>query len=798
MRIYLQQFVCILSLVLLSACGKQETTDKAASVALANAQRLFQAGQYESARSEIETAIKANPRASDAHLLAGQIAEKLGDAQTALNEYVSADMADAGKSEARHAAAALLLGGRAYNLAEEWIARCVADRPGDKTMKAYRALLEQRLGDTRKARADAEAVLTDNAGDAVANAVLAEQALRRKDAVQALVKIDAGLSKQASDPALLQLKAEAFLQQRLPDKAIEIYRALVAADAKSPDYRSALAELVASASDAAQGEAVLRAGVVAMPRNVDMEMRLVSFLRRSRGKPAIVAELQSAAKANPDMTAYDIALADIQTRDKDFEGAAKVLRDAIARTPENSARAAAQVALARLMLARDDTAAARTILDGMLNTKQANDDVVAVHGQLLLKEQNPAAAIQDFLSIVAHHPANSAAYNLLAEAYLQNDQSGEAVAALKRVLSLSPADLDVLFRIVEIQSGLGDLAAAYRASEEFVARNPDSIDARTLQIRLAVRSKDWTTAQTALVNLREQPQSERAATQLDAEINEAKNRYADAADRYQRLIIWKESGTFSVAAAEAFARTSTAAGRGPQAIDWLTQHASDVSPADLASYELILATLHGSLGQDDKARALAESAIKRAPTSAAPYLQLARILARKKDYASALTVLDDGLAAGVPKEPLLLVRAQVQNADGKIDDAVKTYRDILRINPGSAVAANELANTLADQNPVDKTALRDARDQLKKNAAVKNLAFIDTLAWSSYRLGEFQKAKELLSQIKADQSENPQLRFHYGAVLVALGDDVRGQKIIKTTLNDSYPGRNEAQQMVKD
>jgi len=95
-------------------------------------------------------------------------------------------------------------------------------------------------------------------------------------------------------------------------------------------------------------------------------------------------------------------------------------RDAIAREPQNPVHLAAQIALARLMLARDDIAAARAIVDAMLQTKPVDDDVVAVRGQLSLKEQNPGAAVQDFLSIAAHQPANAAVYTLLAEAYLQN------------------------------------------------------------------------------------------------------------------------------------------------------------------------------------------------------------------------------------------------------------------------------------------------------------------------------------------------------------------------------------------
>jgi tetratricopeptide (TPR) repeat protein len=200
----------------------------------------------------------------------------------------------------------------------------------------------------------------------------------------------------------------------------------------------------------------------------------------------------------------------------------------------------------------------------------------------------------------------------------------------------------------------------------------------------------------------------------------------------------------------------------------------------------------------DKAASLVDAAIRIAPASTAPYLQQVGAFALRKDVANALAALDLGIAAGAPKEPLLLARAQIQRSSGKIGDAILTYREILRVNPRSVVGANELADTLADQKPLDKAALREARDLLQKNATFKNLAIVDTLAWSDYRLENFGKAKDLLSSVNAEQSPIPELRYHYGAVVIALGDREKGQKIIKETLNDSYPGRNEAEKLLSN
>jgi tetratricopeptide (TPR) repeat protein len=792
MRIYFSLFVCA-SLILLADCGKQQDSGETASVSLASAQKLYEAGQFESARAAIEAAIKADPKMSEAHLLAGQIAEKSGDAKTAINEY-----AGAGSEEGRLAAAALLIRVHAYSVAEEWIAKCLASLPNDRPMKAYRALLEERQGNNRKARADAEAILSEDKGDVIANAVLAEEALDRKDPAYALNMIEAGLSTDPSDKALLQLKAQAFLQQELAEKAIEIYKALVSADPTIPEYRVTLAELLSKSAGVGQGEQVLREGVEAAPANIDMRMQLVSFLARHRDEKAVEVELLSAIATAPQSSDYDIALAKVYAHDNRFDAAAKVLNDAITRTRSEPAHAAAQLALARLLIAHDDTASARAILDIMLKLKPTDDEAIALRGLSNFKDQNPTAAIQDFLSIAARQPANPTVFTSLAEAYLQNNQRKEAVAALKRVLSSNPSDFGILRRIVDIQSSFGDVSDAKLAVDDFVERNPTSIDGRTLQIRLAIQRKDWMAAEAVLNRLYKTPGSEQAAVGLDGEIKEGQGLYSDAADLYRRLIIRKADSKFDVSAARAFARTSIAAEQSSKGIDTLARFATNVTPDVLASYDLILATLYDNLGQIDKTQALIEEAIQRAPASPAPYIQQAMAFARKKEIAKALTVLDRGIAAGAPKEPLLFARAEIQNSDGQIESMIVTYRDLLRVNPKSAIAANELANLLADQKPLDKVALRLARDTLQKNALLKNPGILDTLAWSDYRLGDFEKAKELLDTGNADESLNLQMRFHYGAVLMALGERVKGQEIIKGTLKGTYPGRNEAEKLLSD
>ena len=80
-----------MDLIQLSACTKQQNSEKTAPAALANARKLYDAGQLQAARLEIEASVRADPKLSEAHFLAGQIAERQGDLQSALTGYVGAD-----------------------------------------------------------------------------------------------------------------------------------------------------------------------------------------------------------------------------------------------------------------------------------------------------------------------------------------------------------------------------------------------------------------------------------------------------------------------------------------------------------------------------------------------------------------------------------------------------------------------------------------------------------------------------------------------------------------------------------
>ena len=199
-----------------------------------------------------------------------------------------------------------------------------------------------------------------------------------------------------------------------------------------------------------------------------------------------------------------------------------------------------------------------------------------------------------------------------------------------------------------------------------------------------------------------------------------------------------------------------------------------------------------ALGQPEPALASYDAAIGQSPQDGNAYAAKASLLTRRNRIDDACAAIDAGLAAGAPREPLLLAKALIEGGAGRIDAAVADYRSILSANPNNVIAANNLAGLLADRKPLDKAALADAQRTLMKFRALGDPTVLDTIAWADYRLGDLVRARALLDEAQAGSSTVPDLRFHYAAVLIGNGDTQSGQAILKTVLNQRFSGQAEA------
>lgn len=111
---------------------------------------------------------------------------------------------------------------------------------------------------------------------------------------------------------------------------------------------------------------------------------------------------------------------------------------------------------------------------------------------------------------------------------------------------------------------------------------------------------------------------------------------------------------------------------------------------------------------------------------------------------------------------LLLAELQILNSDHI--GAIKTYRQILDLQPDNPLAMNNLANQLVETDLVEAADWASkAYEMLPENAAI-----IDTLAWIRHKQGDSQRALQLLREIPQSQLV-PEIEAHLDEVLKAVG-----------------------------
>ena len=82
-----------------------------------------------------------------------------------------------------------------------------------------------------------------------------------------------------------------------------------------------------------------------------------------------------------------------------------------------------------------------------------------------------------------------------------------------------------------------------------------------------------------------------------------------------------------------------------------------------------------------------------------------------------------------------------------LQQAIAAYEDILKVNPKNTDVMNNLAFLLADNNERNEDAVKYARTAYESNPNDTNR--MDTYAYALYRIGDYEKAKELLLSVIA-------------------------------------------------
>jgi tetratricopeptide (TPR) repeat protein len=331
--------------------------------------------------------------------------------------------------------------------------------------------------------------------DPTTHAMLAVLYVKRADCNSAVQHFELSGSLLDSQPGALQQYGTCLVRLQQWDKAIAVFRRLLALDSANHDTRHYLAtvqltakrpedaldtlapllqennpdsktlQLAASAyessGDTPQAVGLLRRAIVSDPRNTALYLDFASISMDHQSFSAGVAMINSGLNLQPNAAELYLARGVLYVQMAQYDQAEADFDKANALDPEQAIGSAA-LGLEAVQKSSPDEALA-TVRSKL--AKKPNDAYLLFLQAEILNQKGVDAGSAEFQTAMASakravslQPSLGAAHDLLAKLYLQAGQNSEAVDESRKALKIDPKDQTAVYHLIQALRKTGDKA----------------------------------------------------------------------------------------------------------------------------------------------------------------------------------------------------------------------------------------------------------------------------------------------------------------------------------------------------
>lgn len=752
-------------------------------------QRLVAAkGDVDSALAGARSLAERFPDSADAHRLHGDLlALRPDQADAALGAYERAIEHKRDDAAAYSSAMNILLARRDLERAKPMLAKLKDVLPGSGVtliLEASIALLDGNVARANELSQQLLRALPDHPRVLQLAAVVAYQQLQFVQAEKHLVKV---LNRAPNQDASRRLLGQVYLRLGQADRALVTLQPILDRPQPDPPALRLAAQATMLLGNLGQAQALLQRAAKADPSDTRSRVALAFSKLSGGGAETGIAELRELA-ASPDDPSADLALISaLASRQKYAEALkavdalekkltekelAAVLRGRIhiASGDTDKAGAAflsglqinakyfpATIGLVQLAMAKKDTGAAREWLDKALQADPSNVQALIAGAQLRAAAGASASEITSlFEDSIRKDPADPAPRLALINHQLANKEFKRALEAAQQAIAALPDRVELVDALGRAQAAAGDFNQAAATFQKLAQLQPGSAlpYMRLADTQWASNNRD-AAMQSLSRALAAAPQDLRVQRAIfDAHLAANKpDLAAEMARVIQKQRPNDQTGYLLEGGVEASRR------RWPQAL------AIYRAGLDAAADSTELATrLHASLvaaKKEAEATAFARQWIERHPKDGGFLFFLGDFELARKNFA----------------------------------DAEARYRQVLAVQPDSALALNNVAWLMLSAGKKGALQYAQKADSLLPNRP----AIMDTLAQALAAEGQAAKGVDVMRKAQALEPGNPQLRLSLAKLLIRAGDKPAARSELETLaqLGDKYPNQKEVADLLK-
>ncbi len=775
----LNKLCLVVVIVALAACGGKEGRQ---SAYMQKGKDFFESGSYDKARVEFKNVLQIEPKDVPARYMLAQTLEKLGDIRGAAGLYLAVIEADPKHRDATVKMAQLYLMSRGVEQARKLSDKLLEIDPKDPDGLVVRAGIKSMNKDLDGALVDAALALEVAPANTNAAALMASLKLQTGKPDEAIAILRAAQARDPKSSTMQSLLARVYNQLGRHDEAEKEMREVIANDPKVLANRLMLAQLLIQAKKMDAAESVLKEAVTASKDNDKdyntARLGLIEFQAKSKGADTAIATLQGLLKDDSSNFDLRIALGKLFEAAKKLDEARKVYEEIIAgeKEPDSPHALSAKTREAVVVARSGDRVEAKKLVDAVLVANANDVEALVLRGTLLAEQGDPGAAVTDFRTALKNNPDNVEVTRMLARAHQANKEPELAVDVLRKAANDNPEALAFRADLANAYAQQNKLEDAVGQLDEVLKADPINRAAMEAKFKIRVYQKDWPKALQVADEIKTALPKEPTGFYFAGLVYQGQKKFAESLEQFESALAVSPD---AVQPLSQLVKSHVAMGK-PELAEKRLKEVLEQNSKNFVAYNL-LGELAMSRKQFDDAQIAFSKAIALNEKWAIPYRNLASTQLGQKKESNAIATMREGIQKTGGSSLLLTALATYFESVGKLDDAITEYEALLKAQPKSMLAVNNLAMLLAEYR-TDEASLKRARELTAKLADATEPAFLDTAGWVEYKNQNYQRAVELLEKAGGSTADAALIHYHLGMAYLKVGNKVLAKDNLKQSL----------------
>jgi tetratricopeptide (TPR) repeat protein len=329
----------------------------------------------------------------------------------------------------------------------------------------------------------------------------------------------------------------------------------------------------------------------------------------------------------------------------------------------------------------------------------------------------------------------------------------------------------------------------------------DPSDPRTAQmlVRAKLALQQWNEAKAVVARVAPGDEnSALASTYIDGLALQAGGDYTGSTRAFERLLGQQSSSGVAI---KGIARNFRLMDAPPDAAREYFEKLIEMHPDQQQAY-LSLAEQYSALRRWDEATKVLRTAIARHADWIPVYRALATVQIARGDLDGALAT-QRRIVKRVPDDvEARLYVAGIVEKQGKLAEATRLYGEVLDLDSGNDIAANNLAALLIHDGKPDAETLDRAYALARRFESTRVPEFADTLGWIYVLRNNYPKGIEYLERASAGAPNSAEIQYHLGAAYLRSRDASRAKDHLERSLalaetGRQHPAPSEAREMLQ-